>query len=58
MLTPEMKKLKEKLEGNKVDVDEKKLLEELKKLDNKTFISLNESLAAPSNFCKSCGQAL
>lgn len=55
MLSPELKKLKEKLEGKSVNIDENRLLEELIELD---VVPLNESLSLSSNVCKTCGRPL
>jgi len=56
MLSPELKKLKEKLEGKDVKIDSAKLLNELQDLDKIPIKSINESLALSSGVCKSCGR--
>lgn len=59
MLMPEMKKLKDYLEGGSKNFDEEKLLKELKILENKPseyFKSINESLSMSSGVCPTCGR--
>lgn len=56
MLSPELKKLKEQLKGNEVEIDEIALLEELERLDKGNLQMLYESLAGPSNKCPTCGR--
>ncbi|MBS5317423.1 MAG: hypothetical protein KHY44_13685 [Clostridiales bacterium] len=58
MLTPELKKLKQQLEGHTVQIDKQQLLAELNVLENDKLYSINESLAGPSNKCKACGKPL
>lgn len=62
MLSPELKKLKDKLLGiSDVDIDNTKLLNELKKLDeisSSKVKSLKKSLAVSSSKCPTCGHVL
>ncbi|MBC2457751.1 hypothetical protein [Clostridium beijerinckii] len=58
MLSPELKNLKDYLEGKKTNLDENKLLDELKNLDKADIKSLNESLAVSSNVCPTCGRSI
>lgn len=56
MLTPELQKLKEYLEGTRDGVNKKKLLEELKLLDETEMEALFESLSLSSGVCPACGR--
>lgn len=59
MLTPELSKLKEYLEGNRnVIVDRAKLLRELTVLEKGDIESLCESLAISRGVCRACGKPL
>lgn len=58
MLSPELKKLKDYLEGKKINLDKNKLLNELKNLDKADIKSINESLAVSSNLCPTCGKRI
>ncbi len=58
MLTPELKKLKEYLEGKHITIDREALLEELHKLDNSDVKSFLESLSLSSDVCPACGRKL
>jgi hypothetical protein len=58
MLTPELIKLKDRLEGKTVKLDEAKLLAELKKLDIIDIEFLHESLSLSGRVCKTCGKLL
>lgn len=58
MLTPELQKLKESLEGNPRQVDKEKLLMELTELDRIEMLPLCESLAKASTVCPTCGRKL
>jgi hypothetical protein len=55
MLSTELQKLKEKLEGKSVEINRDKLLSELRTLE---IESLNESLSLSNKVCKSCGRKL
>lgn len=57
LLSPELKKLKLKLEGDsKITINKNDLLDELKKLDKLDI--LTESLSLSSLVCQTCGRAL
>lgn len=56
MLTPELQKLKEYLEGTRHNIDAEALLRELNALDQTEMRALFESLAAPSERCPACGR--
>lgn len=58
MLSPELKKLKDYLEGKRSDYDKDKLLDELKNLDKADIKSINESLAPSSKLCPTCGRVI
>ena len=55
MLTGELKKLKENLEGGNNSIDERKLLKELQYLDRELKY-LNESVSLSSGVCPACGK--
>lgn len=59
MLLPELKKLKEQLEDGKksIDINEEKLLEELKVLEN-TERYVQESVSLSSGVCPTCGRSI
>jgi len=56
MLTPELQKLKEYLEGQRSYIDEDSLLRELYELDSTEMRALYESLAMASKKCPACGR--
>lgn len=58
MLTPELKKLKEYLEGTRNQIDEDLLLQELREIDDNNMKPLLESLAQSSEICPACGRKL
>ena len=59
ILTPELSKLKEYLEGNHdVIIDRARLLGELAALEKGDIESLCESLALSSRVCRACGRPL
>lgn len=58
MLTPELKKLKEYLEGTRDGVNKELLLNELCELDDSNMKPLLESLAQASTVCPACGRKL
>lgn len=58
MLTPELEKLKRKLEGETVIIDEELLLKELQGFERGKLESLIESYGLSGKRCKSCGQLL
>ncbi|MGB4658676.1 MAG: hypothetical protein WBI07_05830 [Mobilitalea sp.] len=56
MLTPELQKLKEYLEGVHKELDKEKMLEELIQLDKIEVKALFESLSVSSEKCPTCGR--
>lgn len=56
MLTPELQKLKEHLEGKRPNIDTDSLLQELYELDSTEMRALYESLAIASERCPACGR--
>lgn len=56
MLTPELQKLKEYLEGTRTRIDTDSLLQELYELDSTEMRALYESLAVASERCPACGR--
>ena len=58
MLTPELQKLKEYLEGTRNGIDKAKLLRELDDLDKSEMKALFESLSVSSGLCPACGRKL
>lgn len=56
MLTPELQKLKESLEGKHSYIDKNSLLQELNELDNAEMRVWYESLAVASECCPACGR--
>lgn len=56
MLTPELQKLKEHLEGKPTCIDTESLLQELCELDSTEMRALYESLAVASECCPVCGR--
>lgn len=58
MLTPELKKLREHLEGARKGVDKERLLSELCELDDNDMKPLLESLAQANTVCPACGREL
>lgn len=62
MLSPELKKLKDQLQGKILEIDRDKLLNELQKLDGinqESSQGINKrSLSITSGVCKSCGRPL
>lgn len=56
MLTPELQKLKERLEGKRPHIDTDSLLQELYELDSTEMRALYESLAVASECCPACGR--
>ena len=57
MLSPELKKLERKLQGEDVELNSELVLKELEALD-RLPIKLNESLALSSGVCNCCGREL
>lgn len=58
MLTPELKKLKEHLEGKQSGINKENLLKELIVLDTIELQALFESLSMSSGVCPTCGKKL
>lgn len=58
MLTPELKKLKEKLKGAIRQINDTDLLAELEKLETFDLQLLSESLAMSDSKCPTCGKKL
>ena len=58
MLTPELQKLKDFLEGSRKSIDEQALLRELHELDRTEMKALDESLSMSTSVCPTCGRAL
>lgn len=58
MLTPELVKLKRRLQGENVPIDNIKLLEELIDLENINIVHHDRSLSLSGRVCKICGRPL
>ncbi len=58
MLSPELQKLREYLEGKRDGVNKELLLKELEELDKTEMKALFESLSMSDGTCPSCGRKL
>jgi hypothetical protein len=58
MLTPELEKLKRVLQGEKKEINETALLNELLALENIEVGYLCESLSLSKKVCRTCGKPL